>query len=606
MKVLMCQINTTPGDFEGNVKKIKDGITHGFVNGVDLIVFPELSIPGYSVKDMIYEQGFVDRNLDALTEICSYYDIETLTYKGVGQKSPTVVVGYIDHNRTGTGKPFHNMAAVIKDGRVDATYKKQLLPFYDVFDEGRYFEPGKELTVIEVAGSKFGIIICEDGWNDKGMDDYNYRVCPLERYREIGIHNIISINSSPFVVGKPQKRVQMFEGSSKDGVFIYVNQIGGQDELVFDGHSFICEYGRTVSYISLIDPANRTYRLFDSKDDESKLLKLHPIDALRINGTHILYEALKLGLYDYVTKSGFSQVVVGSSGGIDSAVVLALACDALGSENVNGISMPSIYSSQGSKDDAWKLHKELGCWHYQVPIEHESLLSRINGDLQSTCISTGGHHKESIVKKASYNKVADENIQARLRGQVVMHFSNAFGALPLTTGNKTELALGYCTLYGDMSGGYAPISDLYKLEVKSVAAYINELHKKEIIPKAILEKAPSAELAPGQTDEASLLPYNILDLIVLGYVEGYVSKLDEFIKWIGIEYQKQSFGKSNFYIQNPVPCLEWAKTDNAELQYNRMIRLIKLNEFKRRQAAPGIKTHQVAFGTGRRIPIVKK
>lgn len=605
MKVLMCQINTTPGDFEGNVEKIKDGIAHGFANGVDLIVFPELSIPGYSVKDMIYEQGFVDQNLDALLEVSSYYDVQSLTYKD-SKKRPTVVVGYIDHNRTGTGKPFHNMAAVIKDGRIDATYKKQLLPFYDVFDEGRYFEPGKELTVIEVAGEKFGIIICEDGWNDKGMDDYNYRVCPLERYREIGIHNIISINSSPFVQGKPQKRVQMFEGSSKNGMFIYVNQIGGQDELVFDGHSFICLHGHAIAFMPLIDKDNRTYKIQDTKNEWDRIGNERAVDKLRSNAPDILYEVLKLGLYDYVTKSGFSQVVVGSSGGIDSAVILALACDALGSENVNGISMPSVYSSQGSKDDAWKLHKELGCWHYQVPIEHESLLSRINGDLQSTCISMGTHPKESIVKKASYNKVADENIQARLRGQVVMHFSNSFGALPLTTGNKTELALGYCTLYGDMSGGYAPISDLYKLEVKAVAAYINQLHKKEIIPNAILQKAPSAELAPGQTDEASLLPYNILDLIVLGYVEGYVSKFDEFVKWLKNEYQKQSTGKSNFYIQNPIPCLEWAKTDNAELQYNRMIRLIKLNEFKRRQAAPGIKTHQVAFGTGRRIPIVKK
>lgn len=605
MKTLLCQVNTTPGDFAGNTQKIKEGIRKGFEEGVDLIVFPELTIPGYLVRDMIYEKGFVEKNLAALQEIIAAYDI--LSLEGFESK-PVVVVGYIDHNRSGVGKPYLNRAAVIQNGHLVANYTKRLLPFYDVFDEGRYFESGTDLTVINVGDKKFGIIICEDGWNDKGMDNYDYRDCPLEKYREIGVHNIISINSSPFAVGKPQKRMGMFAPINKGdyvcdnpnykGTFIYVNQIGGQDELIFDGNSFISEGGRISAYMPIHGTGDQTYCVYDSK--HPNLYKLNPIHYFDHNADEVLYQALKLGLKDYVTKSGFKEVVIGSSGGIDSAVVLALACDALGPQNVHGIRMPSIHSSEGSKTDALTLHENLGCWDYMVPISHEPFLLHINESLLAEIPLNSENLARKMLNHKAYNKVADENIQARLRGLVIMHYSNAFGALPLTTGNKTELAVGYCTLYGDMNGGFAPINDLYKLTVKRIARHINKRAGKVIIPEVIIDKPPSAELSPGQTDESSLLPYSILDPIVFVYIEQYMGDFANFTDWCG----KAHFHAYPDYNQDEL--LEWTAKEGAKDQYNRMIRLIKLNEFKRRQAAPGIKTSQVAFGTGRRLPIVKK
>ncbi len=607
MKILMCQVNTTPGDFEGNIQQIKDGITKAFQEQADLVVFPELTIPGYLVRDMIYEKGFVERNLRALQEIVAHYDINYFETKDSRKIQPVVIVGYIDYNHTGIGKPFMNKAAVINKGVIEATYTKQLLPFYDVFDEGRYFEPGKDLTVITVAGQKFGIIICEDGWNDKGMDDYNYRVCPLERYREIGINNIISINSSPFVKGKPERRIEMFSRSSTDGILIYVNQIGGQDELVFDGNSFVCQNERLVSVMSLLD-SETVYKGVSVEPFSfcHNVNRSAPEIYFTYDPIEMLYEVLKLGLKDYLHKTGFKEIVIGSSGGIDSAVVLALAKDVLGGENVHGIRMPSVYSSEGSKDDALQLHKNLGCWDYLVPIFHTDPLRNVNSALITTQKAGGFWEPDKVDNEKSqkhllqnciYHKVADENWQARERGRIVMHFSNAYGVLPLTTGNKTELALGYCTLYGDMNGGFAPINDLYKLDVQYIARYINIKAGREIIPVSIIDKAPSAELAPGQTDEASLLPYPILDPIVRCYIENYIGDFPNFVQYVE---------DAEDYIYEYDNLLEWMKVENAEKQYDRMIRLIKLNEFKRRQAAPGIKVCSVAFGTGRRLPIVKK
>lgn len=567
MKIMMCQINTTPGDFKGNVDQIKALITKAFEEEVDLAVFPELSIPGYLVRDMIYEKGFVEKNLRAVQEIIAHYDV--CHFENRGPVRPVVVVGYIDENRSGVGKPFQNIAVAIHKGLIEGTYKKQLLPFYDVFDEGRYFEPGTDLTIIKVGDRRFGIIICEDGWNDKGMDDYNYRVCPLQRYRDAGVNDIISLNSSPFVKGKPERRMEMIRRSSENGIIVYVNQIGGQDELVFDGNSFICKNGAIVDEISVYDE-NQTYKIYDEETSGS-LYKPQGDDM------DVLYAALKIGLGDYIRKSGFSEIVVGSSGGIDSAVVLALAADVLGADKVHGIRMPSKYSSEGSVLDALALHKNLGCNDYLVPISHLEEIQEVNKQL-------------NVLGDRKYNKVADENWQARERGRIIMHFSNAYGVLPLTTGNKTELALGYCTLYGDMNGGFAPINDLYKLDVKDVARYINKKAGKEIIPVAIIDKAPSAELAPGQTDEASLLPYPILDPIVRHYIEDYIGDFDNF----------------TLIPNNNSKILNWVQLEGAKAQYDRMIRLIKLNEFKRRQAAPGIKVCKVAFGTGRRLPIVKK
>jgi NAD+ synthetase len=549
----MCQTNTIPGDFRGNVDQIKQGILKGYDNNVDIIVFPELTIPGYLCRDMIYEVGFVEKNLKALQEIVAFNDICQMEKGG----NPVIIVGYIDANRTGTGKPFRNMAAVIQDGCVIATYAKHLLPFYDVFDEGRYYEPGNQLAIIDIKGERWGIIICEDGWNDKGSDDYNYNVRPLVKYRDAGVTKIISINSSPFVVGKPVKRYNLFRDSGFETI-IYLNQLGGQDELVFDGNSFITHNGMMVACAK-----QEPFHLV--KDFEPMVYEKAPLEEM--------YDALKIGLYDYVTKNGFKEVVLGSSGGIDSAVVIALACEVLGPTNVHGIRMPSKWSSTGSVNDALQLHQNLGCNDHYFPIEHDAFLDRLLTELKCNNI---------------YNPVASENIQARIRGNTVMHFSNAYGGLALTTGNKTELALGYTTIFGDMAGGFAPICDVYKMQVYAIARYINR--SGTIIPQAIIDKAPSAELAPGQTDEASLLPYPILDIIVKAYIEDYIGDFKTF---------------SSRYKQVDV-INNWLESPDAQKQYDRMIKIIKSQEFKRRQAPIGTKISKVAFGMGRRLPIVKR
>lgn len=559
MDAVLCQINTTPGDFKGNMAKMVEGMRVANKWCVDLVVFPELTIPGYLCRDMMFRKGFVEENLYCVQEIIKENNKLWLE----GGKETTVVFGYIDKNHSGVGKPFRNMAAVVKNGILVGTYAKQLLPFYDVFDEGRYFEPGNQNLVIDICGEKWGICICEDVWNDKDIDDYSYRNNPLAQYRKIGVDNIISINSSPFVQGKPQKRIDMLTKSSSGGYFIYVNQVGGQDELVFDGNSFVCDSGTLVA-----SQGQDTYMRWSNRERGADV---HFTDG----SIAFLCNMLVIGLHDYVKKSGFEQVVVGSSGGIDSAVVLALACEAFGPKNVHGIRMPTYISSKGSKDDALELHKNLGCNDYLVPIEHDHFINEV-------------HPKVDMSRDP--NKVAYENVQARLRGMTVMYFSNAYGIFPLTTGNKTELALGYATLFGDMAGGFAPISDLYKGQVYELARHLGK------IPEQIINKAPSAELAEGQTDEASLMPYPYLDNIVKAYIEDYIADYVNFIQWckdkfIGIERHQ--------LVGTPGVPLDFKD------RYEQMIRLINVNEFKRRQAAPGIKVSKVAFGMGRRLPICK-
>lgn len=540
MKIMICQINTTPRDFEGNFSKISKGIELAKINNSDLVVFPEATIPGYLCQDLMYSANFIKSNHQYLQKV-----IEASN----GCKSH-IVIGYYDHNTKGVGKPFANKAAVICNGCLIGTYQKRLLPFYDVFDEGRYFEPGSDLLVINIKNEKWGILICEDLWNDKDVDNYNYHSNPVNEYRKIDVNNIISINSSPYVIGKPNKRIEMLKKISKDmNTIIYVNQIGGQDELVFDGNSCIISNNH-IKHIQQ-EKYKDTYQVaFDSYDDQQPNIN----DDLR--------EILVLGLRDYINKSGFKSVVLGLSGGIDSAVVAALACEAIGPKNVNCVLMPSVYSSQGSKIDAINFTEVFGCNKIYIPINHGSLLEYINNNTNNELLP--------------YNKVADENIQARLRGLTLMHLSNAYGWLLLTTGNKTESACGYCTLYGDMAGGFNPIKDLYKYQVYSIASQYK-------IPINIINKPPSAELAPGQTDEASLLPYKILDLIVKSYIEDYVNDFDVFAE------------NNN----------EWCNLPNSRNDYERIIKLCDSMEFKRRQSAPGIKVSKVAFGIGRRLPIVK-
>ncbi len=583
MQVCLGQINTTPGDFDGNFSRIKRGIDTASASNCDAIIFPELTIPGYLSQDLIYNPRYIDRNLEILDEIRDY----TQSIPGLH-----VVVGYIGRNE-GTGKPFFNMAAVILNGKIIKKYKKCLLPFYDVFDELRYFEPGTELAVLEIAGQKVGITICEDLWNDKGSDDYNYDRNPMSLYRDENVDVIFSLNSSPYAQGKCWQRLCVIAPGTKPGIcVVYVNQCGGQDELVFDGQSFVVRDG-DLFYLST--------RIFsDSFDivDLDKQAKLvsnagDPASREMIESRSVqLYDLLVLCLKDYTRKSGFEQLVLASSGGVDSAVVCKIACDALGPKNVHAIRMPSIYSSNHSRDDAIELHENLGCWDYEVPIEHQPLIDMLNE--RYNC-----HKGEDnlVVQKMlanSYSSVADENMQARLRDIFVMHFSNAFGAMPLSTGNKTESACGYYTHF-DMNFSFAPIKDLYKYQVVEIARNHHE------IPQNSWQKPPTAELASGQSDEASLLPYAILDPIARAYVEDYISTYPEFSEWISTQVD------SGTRISGDIErLLEWNLADNAKEDFARIVNLIGRMEYKRRQTCPGTKVSKVAFGIGRRIPIVEK
>ena len=593
MKICIGQINTTPRDFAGNVAQITAGIDYAENQKADLVVFPELSIPGYLVKDCVYAEGFVETNLQWLRSILEHSK----------EMNVEIVVGYVARNNSGVGKPFRNVVAIIRHGVVIAEYTKQLLPFYDVFDEARYFEPGKEATVITVKDQKFGLLICEDGWNDKGSDEYNYRNNPYTQYRELGINNFIWVNSSPYISHKPLRRRNMMLESAKDGLLIYVNQIGGQDELVFDGHSVVVNNGGVVFQAPTCKDAN--YYIVETEGTGHQIVHDDPMADT--------YEMLVMGIRDYVKKSGFKDIVLGSSGGIDSAVVAALACEALGSTNVHCIRMPTEYSSNHSMTDAQELHHNLGCWDYVVPINAHTMRAEIvyniNNSGQRLFYKDGiNAYDEITFEDKPYNRVADENIQARLRGATLMHFSNAYGQLLLTTGNKSEIATGYCTLYGDTNGGYAPISDFYKTEVFAIAKYINR--NRIVIPQNIIVKPPSAELAPDQTDEKNLGLYPILDSIIYQYVEKFVGNFNSFRQlrcWYprtGVVFDA-NFSDIVMRVQYDDMVAMWLITDGAQQHYERIIKLIDRNEYKRRQLAPGIKRSAVAFGSGRRFPIVK-
>ncbi len=574
MKVCLGQINTTPGDFEKNLAAIRAGMAAASKTDAELLVFPELTIPGYLSQDLLYNPDFINANQSVLNEVLQ-----------ASREYPElhVVVGYIGRN-PGVGKPFTNMAGVVADGQLVCEYQKQLLPFYDVFDELRYFEPGVSPCVFELSGLKIGIAICEDLWNDKGADDYNYENNPLEQYKQVGVDVVVSLNSSPFVHDKCAQRMSHITPATESGLtVVYVNQVGGQDELVFDGQSFVANSGQ-VQFLSDV--------VFE---DSFPTIDLDSVDAVDVSDAIeanrvSLKDLLVLGLRDYARKSGFDQVVLASSGGVDSAVVCLLACEALGAKNVHAIRMPSVFSSDHSRDDAQRLHEQLGCWDYEMPVSHEDLVAALNAKYQI-------HDSEqNLVKQkidaGGYSNVADENIQARLRDVYVMHFSNAYGAMPLSTGNKTESGCGYYTHF-DMNFSYAPIKDLYKFQVVDLAK------SDKRVPENIWQKPPSAELAEGQTDEATLMPYAILDPIVLAYVEEYVTTFERFNDWIG--------GTNVAGVTGDEGVLRsWLSQNDAEDDYRRIVSLIGRMEYKRRQTCPGTKVSKVAFGIGRRIPIVEK
>ena len=541
MKIAIAQINTTIGDFDGNADKIVDAWRRADEAGAALVVLPELALCGYPPRDLLAKPAFLRQNQEAL---------ESLTKRS---GKAVAVVGYASANETDSGRPAQNSAAVLQDGQVAAVRHKTLLPNYDVFDEDRYFEPATGNTPVEILGTKVGITICEDIWNDEVfLHDRRYDRRPAEELAGGGAELLLNLSASPWSLGKEHSRhVLLSQLSVKCGCpVVYCNLVGGNDELVFDGgsqyyngHGVLGANGAMFAEdLLLIDTETIEPKSSDTSDDNEKI-----------------YRALSLGVRDYLHKCGFASAVIGLSGGIDSAVTAAVAVDALGAENVRGVAMPSQYSSQGSLEDAEHLANALGIQYDVVPIEpvFEQLKSQL------------GEIFEGLNEDTT-----EENMQARIRGNILMSMSNKFSSLLLTTGNKSELAVGYCTLYGDMCGGLAVISDLPKTKVYSLAKWINR--DREIIPESTLTKPPSAELRPGQVDQDSLPPYDILDSILEAYV---------------VDGQDAE-------------AIIASGHDKATVE--RIIRLINLNEYKRRQAAPGIKITSKAFGVGRRIPVAKR
>lgn len=544
MKIGIAQINTTVGDLSGNSQRILDAYQALVAEGAELVIFPELAICGYPPRDLLFKTRFVSDTEDALDAIAKKID------------SVPAIIGYVqDRGPYIIGRPFYNAAAWCEAGEVKVVGRKSLLPSYDVFDEERYFEPAEGPTVYEWQGKKVGLTICEDIWNNPSVPT-SRRYCddPVGALAEQNIDLLINLSASPWHEGKNEAREPLVQDAAErcSCPAVYCNAIGGNDELIFDGGSLVAHHERgLVAGLAAFREESRVIDLADSAGSVSEYFNL--------KGNAATHDALVLGLRDYAHKSGFKKALIGLSGGIDSAVVCAIAAKAFGPENVIGIALPSAISSQHSRDDAAALAQNLGIQYSEVAIADtvasaEAALSPLFEGMRAD--------------------VTEENIQARARGLLLMAMSNKFGALLLTTGNKSEIAVGYCTLYGDMCGGLAVISDLPKMRVYALARYIN--HEREIIPVNTIEKAPSAELRPDQKDEDSLPAYPVLDGILRLYVEEGLSRAEIVEKG---------------YDQETV---------------NDIVRKVDLNEYKRKQAAPGLKTTPLAFGVGRRIPIVQK
>jgi NAD+ synthetase len=482
MRIGLAQINTAVGDFAGNAALILAAYRKLVEEGAELVVTPELSIPGYPPQDLIFAGEFVDRNLASLREI----------HAQVGDVP--LLAGFIDRNVTGHGKPFHNAAAFLRQGHDPVVIHKRLLPTYDVFDEARYFEPGTSSEPVEFSGKKIGVTICEDLWTHGYLPGTLYRVDPPGELAAKGADLMVNLSASPFQYGKPVRRLQMLHDQAQrlKMPIYYCNSVGGNDQLVFDGHSLAL----SADGIRCHEMKGFAEETAVIGDPTAPFFPDHRDDLWE------LYHALVLGLRDYFRKCGFKSAVLGLSGGVDSALTAVLAVEALGRENVTGAAMPGPYSSEGSVRDAKALVKTLGIQCLEMPITETYRV------LCSGLKTAFGDRPEDAT---------EENLQARLRGITLMALSNKFGSLLLTTGNKSELAVGYCTLYGDMCGGLAVISDLPKTLVYALARWINR--DREIIPASTIEKPPSAELKPDQKDQDTLPPYDLLDAVLALYVE---------------------------------------------------------------------------------------
>jgi NAD+ synthase (glutamine-hydrolysing) len=541
MKIALAQLNTTVGDIAGNEAKILAAYQRGTGSGANLVVTPELALTGYPPRDLVLRRRLVEQNLAALNRLAA------------ATGATGLLVGFVGENAERPGREVTNAVALLQHGRILATRTKTLLPTYDVFDEDRYFEPASENAPVPFNGTPVGLTICEDIWNDEDFwRDRRYRANPPMELAAAGAHILFNVSASPWHLGKSKTRFAMLQSLAKKSgkPVVFCNQVGGNDELVFDGGSLV------------FDGAGRL--LVQGKQFEEDLVMVdlagQPAPpAVPPPEEELLFKALVLGLRDYLHKCGFTSAVLGLSGGIDSALVAVLAAAALGQNNVRGVSLPSEFSSQGSLDDARALAANLGIQYDVIPI-------------QPPFLAVKAQLKDVFAGRAE--DTTEENIQARLRGVILMALSNKFGSLLLTTGNKSELAVGYCTLYGDMCGGLAVISDVPKMMVYRLARWINR--EREIIPDATITKAPSAELRPNQTDQDSLPPYETLDAILEAYVVNGQSPAD--------------IVKAGF----------------AETDVRRVVKLIDGAEYKRRQAAPGLKVTSKAFGVGRRIPVAQR
>ncbi|MGC8868701.1 MAG: NAD+ synthase [Sulfurihydrogenibium sp.] len=567
IRVALGQINTVLGDFDYNLNKILDYTKEAEKLEADIIVFPELALTGYPPEDLVLKQSFIEKNTEYIKRLS----------QNVG--NIVVIVGFIDKQ-----EDIYNAAAIIHKGEIKGIYHKQYLPNYGVFDEKRYFQEGKKLTILQIENYKFGISICEDIW---------YPENPINTYSIEGCEIIFNLNASPYSEGKPRKREELLKVRSRDNLvsIVYVNLVGGQDELVFDGNSLILnpdgeilakgkpfEEDLIVADIDLeeifrrqlkdnrlknlrsnykrqenVEIINLDYNLKDEKTHIQR--KLYP----EISDVESNYKALVLGLRDYINKNGFKKVVLGLSGGIDSSLVATIAVDALGSENVKGVLMPSPYTSKESIEDALELSKNLNIQTFTIPITNlfEAYLKEF-----------------SEIFKDLKPDTTEENLQARIRGNILMALSNKFGWIVLSTGNKSEMSVGYSTLYGDMVGGFAVLKDVLKTKVYELCRYRNSISK--VIPDRVLTKPPSAELRPNQTDEAELAPYPILDQII------------------------------KLYVEEDYPVEDIIKLGFDEKLVKKIVKLIDTNEYKRKQSPIGIKITERAFGKDRRMPITSR
>ena len=545
MKITLAQLNPTIGDIQGNLAKVEKTLSACSKDSPDLVVFSELFLVGYPPRDLLERPSFIARTQGAIEKLLK-------VSQNYGQTG--IIVGAPQPNHQPTGKAIHNSALLMYQGKLLFTHHKSLLPTYDVFDEPRYFEPGMVDTVVKFKDTILGISVCEDAWNDPALwPRRTYHHDPIETMAKSGARIIINIAASPFHRGKERLRYDIVRSHAcKHQIpFVFVNQVGANDELIFDGRSICLDgAGNPIAVLPSFQEKIQTISL----DQGGVVTSYEPQEEIES-----VYQALVLGLKDYMAKCGFTTALLGLSGGIDSAVTCCIAVEALGSENVVAVTMPGPYSSPGSAEDSKNLAENLGISFQVIPISplYEAYMESLEPHF-----------------KGREADVTEENIQARIRGNILMALSNKFGHLVLSTGNKSELAVGYCTLYGDMSGGLSVISDVPKTMVYELAGYINK--QSPVIPQEIINKAPTAELRENQTDQDTLPPYEVLDQILHYYLDEHYSMEDI----LRLDFEPET--------------VRW------------VVRAIDRNEYKRRQGPPGLKVTSKAFGTGRRMPIAAK